>query len=368
MSQDIKVYTDGSCINNQNPMIRRAGWATYYENVEFKHHSSYGLLPGKTHTNNRAELWAILIAITTAIDKKIPTSGQHLVIHTDSEYSIDIITGTKRAKSNKDILNQINEAIKQAKYWFIIDFEHVSAHVGIPGNELVDKYAKMGAIMMDEIQRFMFESIVGITPDNTPVVKPVIASKRDGTNLEAYFTKAMNLNGTSTKKKKQKTFKEFVPIGIKSVVEPEEEIKNQDDYRPTTPICMNCYHMADMVSDRMLGEFRDIMSQYNLPRKTVHSSEFLSEFNYPTISTNRDGSKFDELNGQTIVNGDVYYILWSSGVVDKVTMITRGVYEGDVDAHQSECGLVTSFIVGYNGVNIPVRIRDIAGQIKMKKL
>ena len=382
-SSDISVYTDGSCINNQNSAKRRAGWAAYYEDDEFRHHSLYGMLPGRAQTNNRAELWAILTAIKVAIKNKIPNSGQHLVIHTDSEYSIDIITGRKRAKSNKDILIQLKEAIKSAKHWFIIDFEHVRAHVGIPSNELVDKYAKMGAILVDDTPLPIFDDSAATceTPVNTPIVKPV----NHNTNLEAYFNKAIDIT-TKPKKKKQKIFKEFVPASAKltpivtssgsggSGSEEEKYHSYYPDesecqsYQPSSPTCMNCFHMGETVAERVASEFREIMSQYNLPRKTVHSDETLEGFQHPTVSTSRDGNSFDELNGKTIGDGMSYYVLWSSGIVDKVTVTTRAVYDDDMASQQMNCGLVSSFTVGYNGVNIPVRIRDVAKQIKMKKV
>ena len=61
MSLDDKqvVWTDGACTHNQDPRFRRAGSGIYYNENDAMNWS--GMLPGLLQSNQRAELFAVLV-------------------------------------------------------------------------------------------------------------------------------------------------------------------------------------------------------------------------------------------------------------------------------------------------------------------
>ena len=104
----INVYTDGACSNNGKPDAR-AGFGIWFGEGDPRNTSES--FTG-TQTNNRAELLAIIKALTILRDEI--EQGQPVMIYSDSSYSIRCCTtyGEKMAKKgwkNKgnDIPNRI---------------------------------------------------------------------------------------------------------------------------------------------------------------------------------------------------------------------------------------------------------------------
>jgi ribonuclease HI len=129
-------YTDGSSLGNPGP----GGWATLQAGV--------GCRSGRelNTTNNRMELEAIIRALEWAYEEK----ALYVTIHTDSQYCI---SGATQWLSNW--VNRHWKGIKNVDQWkrFLalqlhfeeIHFVKVKAHSGNPGNEYVDKKAKLQA-------------------------------------------------------------------------------------------------------------------------------------------------------------------------------------------------------------------------------
>lgn len=82
----IHVWTDGSCINNGKDNASSAIGVFYPFDTSSNMASK---LPVEKHTNNRAELCAILYVLCTNYAYK------DIVIHTDSEYAIKCLTEYK---------------------------------------------------------------------------------------------------------------------------------------------------------------------------------------------------------------------------------------------------------------------------------
>ena len=57
----VVIYTDGACICNQRPSLRRAGVGIWWGNGHAKNYSAP--LPGQVQTNQRAELAAVIFAL-----------------------------------------------------------------------------------------------------------------------------------------------------------------------------------------------------------------------------------------------------------------------------------------------------------------
>ncbi len=127
MSPDkIIVYTDGGCKHNPGPM--GIGVVMNYKG-RTKLYSEY-LGQG---TNNIAELTAILRALQLLKTRDIP-----VVIYTDSEYAIGVLTGRYKIRKNQALIAKIKALMSDFSR---IEFKKVKGHKGIPGNELVDTLA-----------------------------------------------------------------------------------------------------------------------------------------------------------------------------------------------------------------------------------
>ena len=137
----IKIYTDGSCLNNPG----NGGWAAIiFINNEKIIISGYK----KNTTNNQMELLAAIEAL-----KEIP-KHQEVQMYTDSKYVKMGITewiekwsqnnwktSSKQKVKNVDLWKELNEISKKHK----IVWNWVKAHAGNTNNEEVDELAKKAA-------------------------------------------------------------------------------------------------------------------------------------------------------------------------------------------------------------------------------
>ena len=137
----IKIYTDGSCIENPG----NGGWAA----IIFMKNEKITITGNKKNTtNNQMELMAAIEAL-----KKIPT-GQEVRVYTDSKYvKLGITewiekwsknnwkTSSKQKVKNLELWTELNKVSKKHK----IEWLWVKGHAGDPINEEVDTLAKKAA-------------------------------------------------------------------------------------------------------------------------------------------------------------------------------------------------------------------------------
>jgi len=103
-----------------------------FPNAQVLH--GYGHVPLSVgNTNNVAELYAIYAALSAVPDSDMD-------IYTDSQYSKDVIAGTKRAQSNLDLIAHIKNKMVGRK----VTFTHIYGHSGVHLNEVVDSLAAWG--------------------------------------------------------------------------------------------------------------------------------------------------------------------------------------------------------------------------------
>ena len=137
----IKIYTDGSCLENPG----NGGWAA----IIFMNNEKI-IISGckKNTTNNQMELMAAIEAL-----KKIP-KDQEVQMYTDSKYvkmgitewikkwsQNDWKTSSKQKGKNIELWKELNDISKKHK----IEWHWVKAHAGNPNNEEVDELAKKAA-------------------------------------------------------------------------------------------------------------------------------------------------------------------------------------------------------------------------------
>jgi len=123
----IKVWTDGACFGNPGPSA--AGALLKYKGRE-KELSRY-LGEG---TNNTAELEAIRLALLAVKDRSIPVD-----LHTDSAYSLGVLTMGWRPKANREMVAEIRALVRSFDDLRILK---VKGHAGVEENERVDELAK----------------------------------------------------------------------------------------------------------------------------------------------------------------------------------------------------------------------------------
>lgn len=125
------VYTDGGCVNNGR-IDALAGIGVHFDhNTEYVDISEP--IEGK-QTNNRAELIAIIRALETL--KK----DQNVMIHSDSQYSLNGITGVNKRHKNVELFDKIDKLVKNRSGKTL--WKYVKGHSGAEdGNAKADALA-----------------------------------------------------------------------------------------------------------------------------------------------------------------------------------------------------------------------------------
>jgi ribonuclease HI len=136
--KNVIAYTDGGCIGNPGPA--GLGYViTFPDGRRIQKGEPLG-----DATNNIAELKAIS-RVLDLVNPSLP-----VVIHTDSEYSIGVLTRGWKAKANKELIGKIKKSLANFAQ---IEFIKVKGHAGIPENELVDDLARTSAETQTALER-----------------------------------------------------------------------------------------------------------------------------------------------------------------------------------------------------------------------
>ena len=122
------AYTDGACSGNPGP----AGLGVVVISPDGKVHEGYEFLG--TGTNNIAELTAVLRAVEGA-----PTHAKGILIHTDSQYAIGVLSKGWKAKANQELVAKIRDTLKKRPG---VRLSYVPGHSGVPLNERADELAR----------------------------------------------------------------------------------------------------------------------------------------------------------------------------------------------------------------------------------
>lgn len=142
----LRIYTDGSCLNNPGP----GGYAVIIQHKDQRSEISGGYC---LTTNNRMELFACIIGLRAVKD------SHHIELYTDSSYVVDGITKGWAAKwqangwmrnkhgkaENADLWEELLTLTEQHK----VDFHWQGGHVGYPENERCDELARQAASKPD---------------------------------------------------------------------------------------------------------------------------------------------------------------------------------------------------------------------------
>ncbi len=143
------AYTDGACLNNPGGP---AGWSALLWSAldSADGHvrkgvpciECYGYIPlAPTTTNNRAEIAAVLAALSLA------PSALPLTIYSDSEYVIKVAQGEYKMTKNPDLW-EIYRKLERSRREPPL-FLWVAGHTGHPHNDRADELAGLGAFNGD---------------------------------------------------------------------------------------------------------------------------------------------------------------------------------------------------------------------------
>ena len=142
------IYTDGACKNNGSANAKSGIGIHFSLTNKIKINDISEKIITDKHTNNKAELTAILKSLELCDKYNI---NEKIVIYTDSDYSIKCITlwykewvlqNKTKDRKNIDILHKINHYYQK----YDIIFNHIRSHTGLTdihskGNEIADRLA-----------------------------------------------------------------------------------------------------------------------------------------------------------------------------------------------------------------------------------
>jgi ribonuclease HI len=127
----IIIHTDGACSGNPGP----AGIGVFIERPDddiIEHSEFIG-----EGTNNIAELTAILRALEML---KPEEQSAHVLLYTDSAWSLGVLVGGWKAKANLELITAIKERMATMPD---VELLKVKGHAGHSGNEEADALATM---------------------------------------------------------------------------------------------------------------------------------------------------------------------------------------------------------------------------------
>lgn len=128
--EHVVAYTDGACSGNPGP----AGLGVVMVHGQQQRELSEYLGTG---TNNVAELTAILRALE-AMELPLP-----ILVHTDSQYAIGVLTKGWKAKANQELIARIKERMQKVHQLKLV---YVPGHAGVPLNERADELARAAVV------------------------------------------------------------------------------------------------------------------------------------------------------------------------------------------------------------------------------
>jgi ribonuclease HI len=176
-----EANTDGACLGNpEGP----GGWAAVVEHLgqAGRTWELWGHL--SSTSNNRAEALGMLAAVLWVP----PRSG--LLIRSDSELTVRILSGAYKAKKNTDIWTEINASIAQREVQ--VQPTWVRGHAGDPGNERADALSVLGAVNGDP-ERFQQQRASSSSPRRAaaPKVPEQLNGLRPQGEWETEFLKSV---------------------------------------------------------------------------------------------------------------------------------------------------------------------------------
>ena len=138
----IHVWTDGACTGNPGPM--GIGMVVIHGDKRVERGEYLG-----TGTNNIAELTAIERGLELA-EEMVPDLDKPILVYTDSQYSIGVLSLGWKAKANQELVGGLRERLGELDK---VRFVKVAGHAGIPENERCDELARAAITRRSTVTR-----------------------------------------------------------------------------------------------------------------------------------------------------------------------------------------------------------------------
>jgi ribonuclease HI len=130
-AERVDIWTDGACSGNPGPMGIGVVVVSNGKRRELGEYLGVG-------TNNIAELTAIERGLQLA--GELPEDRQKVKrIHTDSGYSIGVLSLGWKAKANQELIARVRRALEAHP---AVELVKVPGHAGVPENERCDELAR----------------------------------------------------------------------------------------------------------------------------------------------------------------------------------------------------------------------------------
>jgi ribonuclease HI len=129
----VNVWTDGACSGNPGPM--GIGVVVVADGKRLEHGEYLGM-----GTNNIAELVAIERGVQLATEGN-RDAGRAIRLHTDSSYSIGVLSKGWKAKANQELIARLRPLMTPQ-----VHLVKVAGHAGVPENERCDELAREAII------------------------------------------------------------------------------------------------------------------------------------------------------------------------------------------------------------------------------
>jgi len=182
------IYTDGGCAYNPGGP---GGYGVVMINDETgeKRKFSQGYI---STTNNRMEIRGVLHAV------KEMKPGDSAVIHTDSQYTVNCMTGAWKKQKNRDLWKEMESAAAGKK----IEMKWVRGHNGDLYNEICDKMATEAMSSPGRIRDYGYTD----TPEELKKPKENLQAKTGA--MEVYISVPTSLNGMTPEEKDTEAYAE----------------------------------------------------------------------------------------------------------------------------------------------------------------